>query len=48
MMRLIPAKVFVIEHNSYYAAQAAGTLAKKDFLADDQIVANLKDGPFTP
>ncbi len=48
MMKLIPAKVFVIEHNSYYAAQAAGTLAKKDFLADDQTVADLKDGPLAP
>lgn len=48
MMKLIPAKVFVIEHNSYYAAQAAGKLAKKDVLADDQMVADLKDGPFAP
>ncbi len=48
MMKLIQAKFFVIEHNSYYAAQAVGTLAKKDFLADDQIVADLKDGPLTP
>ncbi len=48
MMKLIPAKIFIIEHNSYYAAQAVGTLAKKDFLADDQMVADLKDGPLAP
>jgi L-ascorbate metabolism protein UlaG (beta-lactamase superfamily) len=45
MMKLIPAKVFVIEHTSYYGAQAVGKLAKKDVLADDQTVADLKDGP---
>ncbi len=45
MMKLIPAKVFVIEHNSYYAAQAVGTLAKKDVLSADQMIADLKDGP---
>ncbi len=47
MIKLIPAKVFVIEHTSYYAAQAANTLAKKN-LAEDQTVILLAPGPLAP
>ncbi len=47
IIKLIPAKVFVIEHNSIYAVQAAGTLARKN-LAADQTVLTLAPGPFTP
>lgn len=47
MIKLIPAKVFVIEHTSIYAVQAASTLARKN-LAEGQTVADLVPGPFTP
>lgn len=47
MMKLIPARVFVIEHTSIYAAQAASKLAKAG-LAPDQMVADLVPGPFAP
>lgn len=47
MMDLIPARVFVVGHTSYYTVQAVAKLAADD-LAEDQIVADLKPGEFVP
>ncbi len=47
MIKLIPAKVFVIGHTSYYTVQAIAKLAAEE-LGEDRIVADLKPGEFVP
>jgi L-ascorbate metabolism protein UlaG (beta-lactamase superfamily) len=47
MAEIIPAKLFVFEHTSVYAAQAVATLFTKDVGAGKIFMA-LQDGPYNP
>jgi L-ascorbate metabolism protein UlaG (beta-lactamase superfamily) len=47
MAEIIPAKVFIFEHTSVYAAQAVATLFTKDIGAGKTFLA-LQDGPYNP
>lgn len=47
MAEIIPAKVFIFEHTSVYAAQAVATLFTKDVGAGKIFMA-LQDGPYNP
>jgi L-ascorbate metabolism protein UlaG (beta-lactamase superfamily) len=46
MAKILPAKIIIFDHTSYYAAQALGTLFAKD-MSDKQFLA-LETGPYTP
>jgi L-ascorbate metabolism protein UlaG (beta-lactamase superfamily) len=47
MAQIIPAKVFVFEHTSFYAAQALATIFTKDVGAGKTFIG-LQDGPYNP
>jgi hypothetical protein len=47
LAEIIPAKMIILEHTSYYAAQAAADLFTKSFGAGKTFVA-MRDGPNTP
>ncbi len=47
MAEIIPAKVIIFEHTSFYAAQAVATLFTKD-LGAGKIFTYLQDGPYNP
>ncbi len=47
MLDIVPARVFVVGHTSYYTVKAVAKLAA-DTLTEDQRVADLEPGPFEP
>lgn len=47
MIKLLPSKIFVIEHTSYYTVQALAKLAAEE-LGEDRVVADLEPGEFVP